>query len=172
MKSVFSIITTILMIFTCGSNIIAQNRNENLNRPEIKNPECLVEFPTAFILEEQKDENGFKTELYKGVKDNVIYIFQYSEHMNPIVSIENEKYVRAALNAFIKGINAVLISDRVIEHNKIKGIEAELSVNNKDMNVFYRLFIVNKVQYELTVLTKLSAKNEEIDKFFNSFKIN
>jgi hypothetical protein len=92
--------------------------------------------------------------------------------MNPIVSIENEKYVRAALNAFIKGINAVLISDRVIEHNKIKGIEAELSVNNKDMNVFYRLFIVNKVQYELTVLTKLSAKNEEIDKFFNSFKIN
>ena len=99
-------------------------------------------------------------------------MFKYKEHTNPADSADNRVYMDASSESFITGIKGTLIKKSDFKYNKTNGLEAYLSLDNKNMNVFYRVLILKRVQYQIIVITKSEEKTAEINSFFNSFNSN
>jgi len=168
----FSLLISILFIFISVSSN-AQKTNDNSGNTDFvlkkEKPSFLIMFPNTFNLDQSEEENGLKTELYKCEHEEDIFMLKYSEHKNPAVSSGNPYYMDASLESFITGIKGTLIEKSEFKYFKNKGLEAFLSLDNKNMNVFYRVLIIDRVQYQLIVITKAEEKTPEIEKFFKSF---
>ncbi len=134
-----------------------------------KKPYFKINFPAQYKLEDSKTEKGLKTMFYKAVYKNDVYLFKFTEHKNPAVSSDNKAYMNASLQSFIDGINAELIKKYDYKDKKGKGMEAFLTIPDKNLNVFYRVTIIKHVQYQIIVITKSKDKTEEVTNFFNSF---
>lgn len=132
-------------------------------------PSFIIKFPGVYKLEESKEEKGLKTELFRSELGNEVYMFKYTEHKNPAVSGDNKVYMDASLESFITGIKATLIKRSDFKYYKTTGLEAYLSLDNKNMNVFYRVLILDRVQYQFIVITKAEEKTAAIKNFFNYF---
>lgn len=168
LKKILSVFFLVIAFF----NVYSQNSNDkNISKNFIlksEKPKFKIIFPAAYKLEESRSEKGLKTELYRAVKYEDVFMFKYSEHKNPAVSSENKKYMEASLESFINGIKATLIKKSEFKQKKQKGTEAFLKIQDKNLNVFYRVLIVKNVQYQLIVITKSLQKSTEINSFFNS----
>ncbi|MCD4792605.1 MAG: hypothetical protein K8R54_05180 [Bacteroidales bacterium] len=172
MKNVIYFVVSLILIFNSGI-INAQKTHDNSGNSDFvltkDKPSFTIKFPGKYKLEESKEEKGLKTEMFRSEIGNEVYMLKYTEHSNPAVASANEHYMDASLESFITGIKASLIKKSDFKFNKSKGLEAYLSLDNKNMNVFYRVLIIKKVQYQLIVITKAEEKNTVINNFFKSF---
>lgn len=163
----------ILIIFF--STVYSQKNNDYnaSNNFTIKSekPKFKITFLSEYKLEESKTEKGLKSEFYRAVKGENVFMFKYSEHKNPAVSSDNKIYMNASLESFMNGVGADLIKKYEFKVKKQKGLEAFLKIQDKNLNVFYRVIIVKHVQYQIIVITKTDKKTDEINNFFDSFQI-
>ena len=150
-----------------SSQSVSQNNDSSILKSE--KPNFKIEFPSNYNLEESNIDKGLKSDLYRCEFNNDIYMLKYTEHKNPAVSGDNEVYMGASLESFITGIKATLINKSKIKYGKTTGLDAYLSLDNKSMNVFYRVLILKRTQYQIIVITKSKDKTVEINSFFNSF---
>lgn len=162
-------LTFVLFFFTTEAQKVRDNSGESVFVLKKDNPSFMIKFPGKYKLEESKEETGLKTELFRYEIGNEVYMFKYTEHKNPAVSSDNKVYMDASLESFVTGIKGTLIKKTDFKYNKTNGLEAYLSLDNKNMNVFYRVLIIKKVQYQLIVITKAEEKNTVINNFFKSF---
>lgn len=173
MKNFKVLISILSIVIFTTFNIHAQKTNDKSGKSffllENNTAKFSIKFPANYKLSESSTENNLKTELYRAIKGKEVYMLKYEEHKNPAISSYNENYMEASLESFITGIGASLIKKEEIKQNKNKGTEAFLSLDGKNLNVFFRVFIINKVQFQLVVITKESKKTDEIKSFFNSF---
>ncbi len=171
-KILISLLILSLIIFS-QFNLSAQKTNDNSKGTgvvlKMEQPNFSINFPTNFKLEESSKDKGLKTELYRAVSGDDVYMLKYTEHKNPAVSADNDTYMQASIESFVTGIKGTLIKKDTFKYKKTKGTEAFLSLDGKNMNVFYRVLIINKVQYQLIVITKAEAKTSAIKNFFASF---
>ncbi len=168
---VFGLLFLLLNVFLMNAQKVSDSSEKSGFLLKSENPEYKIVFPTAYKLEESKTDKGLKTEFYRAVKDDNIYMFKFTEHKNPAVSSDNKVYLEASLESFINGIKADLIKKYEFKEKKQKGLEAFLTIPDKNLNVFYRVVIVKHVQYQIIVITKSKEKTAEISKFFNSFEV-
>lgn len=169
MKHLLFLLTTITFVLfslTINAQKVQDKSDFILQKDD---PSFMIKFPGKFKLEESKEDKGLKTELFRTEIGNEVYMFKYKEHTNPAVSADNRVYMDASLESFITGIKGTLIKKSDFKYNKTNGIEAYLYLDNKNMNIFYRVLVIDKVQYQFIVITKAEEKNAVINKFFNSF---
>jgi hypothetical protein len=131
-----------------------------------------VQFPGHYKLKETKEDKGLKSEWFEAIANDEIFMFKYSEHKNPAVSGDNQVYMDASLDSFITGIKGSLIKKSNLKYDKTNCLEALVSINEKNLNAFYRVMIIDHVQYQMIVITKKSEKSEAAEKFFKSFSKN
>ncbi len=134
-------------------------------------PKFQITFPGKFNTEENNTKNDLKSGLYRCVKSEDVFMLKFTEHNNPAVSSDNKVYTDAALESFTAGIHAALIKKYAFKEKKLKGLEAFMKIADKNLYVFYRLIIYKQVQYQIIVITKSNTETDEINNFFNSFKI-
>ncbi len=168
MKITLKIFTFLFFLFNL-SNLAGQNAGFILKSDK---PKFKISFPADYKLEESRKENGLKTELYKAIKNDNVYMFKYTEHKNPAVSSDNKMYMDASLESFSNGIQADLIKKYEFKQKKQKGLEAFLKISDKNLYVFYRVFIIKHVQYQIIVITKSEEKTPSVTNFFDSFEFN
>ncbi len=174
MKKQFNISLILLVSILLSFSLSAQKTNVSTNNTSFKlkkeKPSFSINFPAEYKMEESSDNEGLKTELYRALLGNEVYMLKYTEHSNPVVSSDNETYMNASLQSFETGIKGTIQNSKKIKYNKIKGAEAFLSLDDKNMYVFYRVFIINKVQFQLIVISNEKEKTKNIKTFFESFK--
>ena len=167
------LVSILALIIISYSNINAQKTNDNSKTTSHlltqDNPAFSISFPDEYNLEESSNDNGLKTEFYRSVSGDNVYMFKYTQHKNPAVSSDNEVYMLASVESFVNGIEGTLINKEKIKYKKSNGMDAFLTIDDKNLNVFYRVLIINRVQYQLIVITKAEEKTSGIKNFFNSF---
>lgn len=165
----------VFLLFAIISSVFAQKTEDNSATQgfilKSVKPKFSITFPASYKQEEHTVENGLKTELYRAVKGDNVYMFKFTEHKNPAVSSDNKMYMEASLESFVNGIQADLIKKYDFKEKKQKGLEAFLKIPDKNLYVFYRVLIIKHVQYQIIVITKDMQKSIEINKFFASFSI-
>ena len=166
MKNYIISIISVIFLLTSFQSV---SQNSNSFKLTNEKPNFVIDFPSNYNLEESHIDKGLKSELYRCEFNSDIFMFKYTEHKNPAVSGDNEVYMEASLESFITGIKGTLIKKSKIKLDKTSGLEAFLSLDNKNMNVFYRVLILKRVQYQIIVITKSQEKTTEINSFFNSF---
>lgn len=165
----------LLTFFFLSIGLSAQKLNDKLSENsyilDSEKPKFSITFPSKFKLSESKVEKGLKSEMYQSVKDGNIFMLTYSEHKNPAVSSENKMFTEASLNSFMKGTGSELIKKYEFKQKKQKGLEAVLKMKEKNLYIFYRVFIYKHTQFQLTVISNSPEKSEDVNNFFNSFKL-
>ena len=134
-------------------------------------PKFSITFPGKYKLSDKKVQKGLKTELYQADKNGNIFMFQFSEHKNPVINAENNMYTEAALKSFADGIGAEIIKKYEFNEKKQKGLESFMKIPDKNLYIFYRIIIHKHIEFQLTVITKSQEKTEDINNFFSSFKL-
>ncbi len=174
MKKQLKINLILLVSILLSFSLSAQNTNVSTKKTSFKltkeKPSFSINFPAEYKMEESSDNKGLKTELYTALLGTDVYMLKYTEHSNPVVSSDNETYMNASLQSFETGIKGTIQNSKKIKYNKIKGTEAFLSLDDKNMYVFYRVFIINKVQFQLIVISNEKERNRKIKTFFDSFE--
>ncbi len=154
-------------------NTFAQNDNVVSNEMSFKlyheKPTFSIKFPNSYFLKENDEVKSLITKHYESTYNNEVFILKFIEHKNHAVSSDNTIFMNTSLDSFVKGIKGDLIERDEFKYNKIKGVEAFLSIKGKDLNVFYRDIIIDRVQYQIIVITKAKIKSTEADNFFDSF---
>ncbi len=173
MKKILISLSALSLIIFFQFNLNAQKTNDHSKGDafilKMEQPKFSIKFPASYKLEESSKDKGLKTELYRAVSGDNVYMLKYTEHKNPVVSADNEDYMQASIESFVTGIKGTLIKKDTFKYKKTKGTEVFLSLDGKNMNVFYRVLIIDKVQYQLIVITKAKVKTYSIKNFFNSF---
>lgn len=169
------LLVSILALFIIShSHINAQKTNDHSTTTghvlKQENPNFSITFPVEYTLEESSSDKGLKTEFYRAVSGEDVYMFKYTQHKNPAISADNEVYMLASVESFVTGIRGTLQKKEKINFKKSTGMDAFLTIDDKNLNVFYRVLIINRVQYQLIVITKAEEKTSGIKNFFNSFK--
>jgi hypothetical protein len=72
-------------------------------------------------------------------------MLKYTEHKNPAISSGNPYYMDASLESFITGIKGTLQKRQSFKYGKYSGLEAFLNLDDKNLNVFYRVLIIDRV---------------------------
>ena len=159
----------LLFNFSLQGQKTADNPNDTTYTLKLEKPSFMISFPGEYILEESSENNGLKTELYITMVNDEVYTLKYTEHKNPAISSGNPYYMDASLESFVTGIKGTLSDKKSFKYGKYSGLEAFLTLDDKNMNVFYRVLIIDRVQYQLIVITKSSEKTKMIKNFFNTF---
>lgn len=147
-------------------NIFAQNEAYKLKNEDLG---FSIEFPAEYILAESNEDNGLKNYLYKSEFESDVFMFKFTEHKNPAVTGENIFFMDASVESFVTGIKGTLLKKFNFKYGKTSGTEAFLSLDNKNLNVFYQVIIIDRIQYQIIAITKHDDKTKTIDTFFNSF---
>ncbi|MCF6365194.1 MAG: hypothetical protein L3J35_03235 [Bacteroidales bacterium] len=167
------LISILALVVFSQSNIYAQKTNDNSKSTGFvlkKNrPSFSIRFPSEYKLEESSENKGLKTEFYKSFLGEDIFMFKFSEHKNPAVSSDNEVYLNASVESFVNGVGGSIVNKDNIKYKKTNAIDAFITIDDKNLNVFYRVLIINHVQYQLIVITKSNDKTSVIQNYFNSF---
>lgn len=174
MNNILTLLSILSFIIFSQLNLTAQKTNDKSGNKKAfvlkhEKPNFSITFPASFKLEESSKTKGLKTELYTTILNDDVYMIKYTEHENPVISEYNQEYLKVSVDEFVRGIKGTLINSGNIEFLNHKGIEAYILLNEKNLNVFSRIFIVNKVQYEIVVIAKTKIKTSSINNFFNSF---
>jgi len=174
MKKILSSILSLIILSQL--NLSAQKTNDkSVDKKDFmlkhEKPNFSIKFPANYKFEESSKNKGLKNEMYRAVLNGDVFMLKFSEHKNPIVSEYNQEYLQASVDALAKGIKGSIIKTEKIDFFNHKGMEASISLNEKSLNVFSRIFIINKVQYEIIVITKSKLKTSLVNNFFNSFVV-
>ncbi len=171
MKKMVLLIVT-LPVLTCLP-LMAQKTVDNPNDSAyiLKHiaPEFTIQFPNSYVLKESKEDKGLKSELYESVYEDDIFMLKYSEHKNPAVSSDNRVFMDASLDSFVTGIRGTLMNKNEFKYLQTNGLEAFISLDEKNRYVYYRVLIIDRVQYQIIVITKTKEKTQDTDQFFKSF---
>lgn len=174
MKKILTLLSILSLIIFIQFNLTAQKTNDkSVNEQAFvlkhEKPNFSIKFPTTYKLQESSKNKGLKNEMYRSVNNGDVFMLRYSEHENPVISEYNQEFLQASVNALARGIKGTIVSTEKIEYKNHKGLEALISLNEKNLNVFSRIFIVNKVQYEIIVISSAKLKTSLVNNFFNSF---
>jgi hypothetical protein len=171
-KNIILFLFNLFFILNLG---LAQKERDVSNDTSVmlrnEDPAFIIKFPNQYSLKESNEDKGLKSERYESEFKGDIYMLKYSEHKNPAVSGDNRVYMDASLDSFITGIKGTLIQKNEFKYLKTNGLEAFLSIDGKNLYVFYRVLIVDRVQYQIIVITKSKEKTKETDQFFKSLII-
>jgi hypothetical protein len=168
------IVLVILYLFILQTGFGQKERdasNDSLFILKNESPSFLVKFPAAYSLKESSIDNGLKSERYESVFNDDIYMLKYSAHKNAAVTGDNQVFMDASLESFVNGIKGTLIDKSTFKYYKTNGIEAFISIDEKNLYVFYRVLIIDRVQYQIIAITKSKEKTKAIDRFFKSLII-
>jgi hypothetical protein len=96
-------------------------------------------------------------------------MLKFSEHKSPAVSGDNRMFMDASLDSFVTGIRGSLMQKNEFKYMQTNGLEAFISLDEKNRFVYYRVLIIDRVQYQIIVITKTKDKSQDTDQFFKSF---
>ncbi len=174
MKNLLKTLFLLIFLFL-NLGLAAQKNNDKLSENShilnSEKPKFSITFPSKYKLSESKVEKGLKSEMYQSAKDGNIFMLTYSEYKNSAVSSENKLFTEASLNSFMKETDSELIKKYEFKQKKQKGLEAVLKMKEKNIYIFYRVFIYKHTQFQLTVISNSQEKTKDINNFFNSFSL-
>lgn len=168
------ILLLFIALITFNDSFAQKERDDSSDTSFIlrnEDPSFIIKFPSLFSLKESNEDKGLKSERYESVYNEEIYMLKYSEHKNPAISGDNKVFMDASLDSFVTGIKGSLMTKTEFKYYKTTGLEAYITIDGKNLNVFYRVLIIDRIQYQIIVITKSKEKNKEIDQFFKSLII-
>ena len=169
-KKVFLFFTlTLLSCLPLMAQKMADNPNDTSFILKHSTPEFTIQFPNSYVLKESKVNNGLKSELFESEYMGDLFMLKFSEHKNPAVSGDNRMFMDASLDSFVTGIRGTLINKNDFKYLQNNGLEAYISLVESNRYVFYRVLIIDRVQYQIIVITKAKDKTQETELFFKSF---
>jgi hypothetical protein len=164
-NSLISVLGIILLVIVSATSSHAQS----VYKLESDKPSFSIVFPAEYSKVESSENEGLKNEHYRAEYNQDVYLFKFAEHKSPKVSGENTGYMQASLESFLTAVEGRLIKKNMFTFGESNGLDAFLTLEKKNMNVFYRVLIVDKVQYQIIVITKDEGKSRAVNNFFNSF---
>ena len=125
-------------------------------------------FPSEFTIEDESSET-FSSMSAQALFDEQLFFAAHHVHQAELIGIE--ELTQLSLDAFVDGVNGTIINQKEWMVSENKGIHASVVSQENDLVGEYKVVIIDKIQYQLTVASEKGKWNEaNAAKFFNSFK--
>ncbi len=163
------LILIIGLTFFFGSNVHAQK----WIRYQSKSARLQADFP---VNPEEKIEDTDKAKTYTATVTHDGYEFTasamlYKTNLN-VKGLSQETLAKTSLDAFEKNLGATKVMSKNYYYRQDVGLDAEIDTPDYDNTILYRVIVVGKTRYEISVMKKSGkAKYGLMKKFLNSFKI-
>ncbi len=162
-------ISYIIFFISFSTNLFSQNPNTYLNYKG----NCKITFPNTYTKKESVTKGGLVVTKVQTQKDGNAYMFSFNVHNENITKIGTDKILDVSINAFNNRLKGRIMKTETFYYNngdkKYKGKEIKTYIAKSNYYVFYRAMIINRIQYQIIIITKDENKNSVGNSFFNSF---
>jgi hypothetical protein len=156
-----------LILFPLVSNA------QKWSRYSFKDAKFSIEYPVEPVTETKTDDIG-KTITTKLVDGNTIYMATAIIHKTNlnVKGLSQESLAKASMDAFADALGATKVTRKKYYYKKDVGLDAIMESNEFESPIYYRIIVVEQIQYQIVVMTS-SGKEDKggRKKFLGSFKL-
>lgn len=111
-----------------------------------------------------------------GKDDNLIYMVNYTEYPDTLISSEKteilDDFFRNSIDGAVKNVRGELLSEKIIQIGKYPGRDIKIDFRDGMAFIRMKIYLVNNKMYLLQTITQNKRDfNKSITKFMDSFEL-